>query len=90
MDLVKELDCTKIEFIWTGNNRDSFEEDKEMLDSLISYAKLQGKSNGSQKIKIDVHGNLRRYNSYIEQYGFKLTGKKCDDNPYWVEAEMSI
>lgn len=90
IDLITEPNCTKIEFICTDKKASDYIENEEMFDSLIEYAIEKGKENKSSILKIDVHQNLRRYDKYIKKHGFELNGKKCDDNPYWVEAELKI
>lgn len=93
IDLINDCNdknCTKIEFIYAGNNSAEGFENKETLDALMSYAIREAKKNNSTMLKIDVHGNLKRYEKYIKNYGFELNGKKCDDNPFWLEAEMKL
>lgn len=58
---------------------------KDLNDSLIMYIEKIAKLNNIKKIIIDVHHNLKFYNKYYKSYGFELTEKVCDDNPYWIE-----
>jgi hypothetical protein len=57
---------------------------------LLNYAISVAKNNKKQKLIIDVHGNLRLYNKDYQPLGFEITDRKCEDNPFWKEAELYI
>ena len=42
------------------------------------------------KITIDIHSNLNRYNYELKNEGFVITNKRCYSNPFWIEAEKNV
>jgi len=42
------------------------------------------------KITIDIHSNLNRYNYELKDEGFVITNKRCYSNPFWIEAEKNV
>lgn len=43
-----------------------------------------------EKIIIDVHYNMKRFNHELKDIGFVITDRKCLDNSFWYEAEKII
>jgi len=43
------------------------------------------------KVIIDIHSNLERYNYELKNEGFiPIINNKCKENPFWIEAEKNI
>jgi len=64
---------------------------QELNDSLIHFLEIVAKTNYLPKIVIDVHKNLKIYNKYYKNNGFKLTEPKCTaGNPNWIETEKYV
>ena len=66
------------------------EEIPEVFISMVYYLISVARQENKPKIVIDVHNNLRIYQKCYEKEGFVLTGRKARDNPYWIEAELSL
>ena len=67
--------------------------DKEIKDTkeeMIDYIKLVARKENKPKIIVDVHNNLRIFNNDYKSEGFNITERKCEDNPYWLEAEFIL
>jgi len=65
-------------------------ESEEMIRALVDYIRETAKKEYKTKVIIDVHSNLRIYNKSYKNEGFQLTGRKCEDNPYWEEVELIV
>lgn len=61
----------------------------EITRSMLIFIENITRKNNKNKIVIDVHNNLRIYNKYYKEF-FRITSRKCLDNPYWVEVEKTI
>ena len=58
-----------------------------IFDYIMSYSK----ENNINKIVIDIHSNLERYNHELKDEGFIPNYEnKCYSNPYWIKAEKFI
>ena len=57
---------------------------------MIKYIENVAKSNNINKITIDIHSNLERYNCELKDEGFIVTNNRCYDNPFWFIAEKII
>ena len=57
---------------------------------MIDFIKNKAVEENKTKIIIDVHSNLRLYNKYYINEGFKVTNRKCPDNKYWLETEIIL
>lgn len=89
-------DHIKIEFLniadeesYPYNQLNSIDSDK-LTKALIDFTINKAKEENKQKIIIDVHSNLRLYDKYYKYNNFKVTNRKCVDNPYWIETELVI
>lgn len=71
------------------NSLDEYES-KDLLKSLIKFVKIIAKKENKDKIIIDVHENLRIYEKYYYYNGFKITNRKSDNNPFWIETEFIL
>ena len=77
----------------TGSNYNNIlckDDALELKKSLVFHVKNLAKENDKNKIRIDVHSNLRIYNKYFKNEGFVITDRKCTDNLYWIESELEI
>ena len=63
---------------------------EKIIENLINFLKIIATNENKEKIIIDVHENLRIYNKYYCDLGFKTTTNKCKDNQYWIETELLI
>ena len=62
-----------------------------MLHSyLLDYVKDTAKKENKSKVIVDVHQNFRIFNKDYLKEGFKTTGRRCKDNPYWQEIELDL
>lgn len=66
------------------------EEAEDLVKSLIIYLKKIADLYNIKKIMIDVHENLRIFEKYYYFLGFELTKRRCKDNPFWVEVELTM
>lgn len=66
------------------------DETKMVLKALIKFIENWAIKEKINKIIIDVHSNLERYNSEFKDLGFILTNKLSLINPHWVEAVKYI
>jgi len=62
----------------------------ELNSSLINFIKNVAKTENKNKVIVDVHNNLRIFNKYYHTDNFKITSRRCSDNPYWLEAELNL
>lgn len=99
IDYIISDDHIKIDYIEvndgenTNMNYDISLDDHEAYElnkSIIYFIKSVAIENQKNKIILDVHENLRVYEKYFKNIGFKITNRKCIDNPYWVEAEINL
>lgn len=66
-------------------------ETKLIIKSLIYYIENIAKKENINKIIIDVHNNLERYNYELIDLGFILNNDIISKlNPYWIQAEKFI
>ena len=98
----KDKDNIKIEYLsvtdkeYTKHTPDAKEyylEEQDALklnQGLLKYVENIALANNISKIIVDVHGNLRIYDKFYLDEGFKITDRYCLDNPYWIEVEKSI
>jgi hypothetical protein len=61
-----------------------------ILKSLINFIEKFAKKNNINKIVIDIHNNLERFNYELKNLGFIITEKISLINPFWLEAEKII
>jgi hypothetical protein len=61
----------------------------EITRSMLIFIENMARKNNKNKIVIDVHNSLINYNKYYKEF-FKITSRKCLDNPYWIEVEKTI
>ena len=66
------------------------EDSKKIKEALLYYVINIAKYYNITKIYKDVHCNLKVYKKDYEPYGFKLTKRRCDDNPYWIITKKNI
>lgn len=63
---------------------------EELLKSLIDFVKFVAKKENKDKIIIDVHENQRIFEKYYYYKGFKITNRKSENNPFWIEIEFIL
>ena len=78
-----------INFRLYNNPLDEYESE-DLFKSLINFVKIIAKKENKDKIIKDVHKNLRIYEKYYYYNGFKVTDRKCIDNPFWIETEIIL
>ena len=66
------------------------EENKLIRESLINFIENWAIKENINKIIIDIHSNLHRYNYELKDLGFIPTNRCCLLNPFWIEAEKII
>lgn len=84
---INDADCAKLKLYDNPFDEDDAE---DIIKYLIYFVKMVGKKENKSKIILDVHENLRIYEKYYHYLGFKITGLKCVNNPYWIEAEINL
>jgi hypothetical protein len=65
-------------------------ETKLIGKSLIIFIENYAIKNKINKIIIDIHSNLERFNYDLKDLGFNPTERRCLLNPFWIEAEKII
>lgn len=63
---------------------------EDLVNAFSYYLKILGIKEKKEKIILDVHENLKYFNEYFYYNGFNITNRKCNDNPYWLEAELIL
>ena len=67
------------------------EETKEVKIFVFDFIKKTAIEKNVNKIVIDIHSNLERYNYELKKEGFIPNYDiKCYDNPFWIQAEKSM
>jgi len=66
------------------------DETKLIKRSLINYLEIVAIKENINKLIIDVHSNLDRYNYELKEEGFIVTYNQCMLNPYWIRLEKII
>lgn len=85
-------DCfIKIDYLFVDDNYLlKTEENKIVIKSLIKFIENWAIKEKINKIIIDVHNNLERYNNEFKELGFVITYRQSLLNPYWFIAEKFI
>jgi hypothetical protein len=65
------------------------DETKLIYKTLIKFVENYAIKERCNRIIIDIHNNLERYNEELKEFGFKPTNKTCLLNPFWIEAEKN-
>lgn len=79
----------KINIELYDNSLDEYESE-DLLKSFIKFIKIIAKKENKDKIIIDVHKNLRIYEKYYYNNHFKITNRKSETNPFWIETELVL
>jgi hypothetical protein len=61
-----------------------------LKNAIFNYIEHDAYKNSKNKIIIDIHSNLERYNNELKDLGFINTNRKCLDNSFWYEAEKIL
>ena len=91
----------KINYIYVNNEENKINkmlyinnlnenETENLITSIINFIKIVAKNENKKKIILDVHQNLNLYKKYYIWEGFRITNRKCSDNPFWCETELNI
>ena len=87
-------DMLKIKHLSINNDKNSitnYEESKEVKKFVFDLIKNIAIKKNVNKIVIDVHSNLNRYNYELKNEGFITNHDvKCYINPHWISAEKSL
>jgi hypothetical protein len=68
----------------------SYDEYMTLKYACINYIENEAIKNGIDKIIIDIHRNMERYNYELKDIGFVITDRRCIHNLFWYEAEKMI
>ena len=71
------------------NSLDEYDSE-ELIKHMVNFVKIIAIKENKEKIKLDVHENLRLFLKYYYYIGFKITKNKCLDNPFWIETEILL
>jgi hypothetical protein len=72
-------------------NRLTDEETLQIKKFVFNYIVAYANEKNINKIIIDIHRNLERYNCELKDEGFiPIYNKKCNSNTYWIYAEKII
>lgn len=63
---------------------------KLLKEAIFNYIETIAYKNDNQKLIIDIHNNLERYNYELKEIGFINTNRRCFDNHFWIEAEKIL
>ncbi len=77
---------TKYYYSYILNDEDAV----RLKKSIITYITNIAVNNNINKIIIDVYQDLKFYNRYLADEGFKVLNKICFDNPLWLETVKII
>lgn len=72
------------------NNKLKEDETNLIIKSLMIYIENFAKKENINKIIMDVHINLERYNYELKDLGFILNYNINNINPYWIQCEKII
>jgi len=62
----------------------------EIKNFLLNYTEKMAKQNNLKIIQCNTHQNLKYFNHYFKNEGFKLTNIKCNDNPFWIKTYKKL
>ena len=69
----------------------SDEESLEVKFFVFDFIKKTAIEKNVNKVVIDIHSNLERYNYELKKEGFIPNYDiKCYDNPFWIQAELKL
>ena len=80
----------KYNYYYKSNSLLTNDEVKMVRMSLIKFVENWGIKKNINKIIIDIHSNLERYDEEFKDLGFNITENKCLLNPYWFIAEKQL
>ena len=83
IDYTLNDDHMKIEYL---NPKES----KQISKSALTYIENICTKNNKTKIIVDVHNNLKIFDEYYRNEGFKITNRRSIGNKFWLEAEKNI
>ena len=67
------------------------EESDELRRAMLHFMKNLAKEEQKSKIVVDVYDNLKLFNQYYRDEGFRITDQKCSRyNPHWIESEFDV
>ena len=101
LDLIINDDNIKIEHLSINNDYyDNQYNDRtkilsnnevSMLKNVIfDYIEDLAISKNKNKLSIDIHNNMKRFDTELKDEGFINTSNRCVDNPFWFEAVKNI
>lgn len=101
LDLIENDKNIKIDYLEINNDYYDKEHnfnkkilsDNEVLilkKAIFDYIENFAISKNKNKIIIDIHNNMKRYDKELKEEGFVNTNNKCIDNPFWYEAVKEI
>ena len=90
LDINNDFYNRKYNYYYKSNSLLTNDEVKMVRMSLIKFVENWGIKKNINKIIIDIHSNLERYNEEFKDLGFNITENKCLLNPYWFIAEKQL
>lgn len=101
VDYIENDENIKIEYLEINNDFYDKEynynkkilSDSEVLilkKAVFDYIENVAISENKNKLIIDIHNNMKRYDKELKEEGFINTNKRCIDNPFWYEAVKTI
>jgi hypothetical protein len=101
LDLIINDDNIKIEHLYINNDYYDREYNSNiknlsnnevlMLKKVIfDYIEDLAISKNKNKLIIDIHNNMKRFDNELKEEGFITTYNRCVDNPFWFEAVKYI
>jgi hypothetical protein len=90
LDINNDFYNKKYNYYYKSNSLLTNDEVKMVRMSLIKFVENWGIKKNINKIIIDIHSNLERYNEEFKDLGFNITENKCLLNPYWFIAEKQL
>ena len=90
LDINNDFYNRKYNYYYKSNSLLTNDEVKMVRMSLIKFVENWGIKKNINKIIIDIHSNLERYDEEFKDLGFNITENKCLLNPYWFIAEKQL
>ena len=90
LDINNDFYNKKYNYYYKSNSLLTNDEVKMVRMSLIKFVENWGIKKNINKIIIDIHSNLERYDEEFKDLGFNITENKCLLNPYWFIAEKQL
>ena len=66
------------------------EESNDLRRAMLHFMKHLAKEDQKSRVVVDVYDNLKLFNQYYRDEGFRVTDRKCSNNSHWIESECDM